>query len=135
MIIQYTVAVARFIGREEFQHDRPDVTGILLVNLGTPDAPDRRSVRRYLRQFLSDPRVVELPRWLWWLVLHVVILNIRPSRSAKAYGHIWTEDGSPLLTISNKQIAGLRKIIGKRFRDTVRIELGMRYCILCINNH
>ncbi|HPW05100.1 MAG TPA: ferrochelatase, partial [Dokdonella sp.] len=69
---------------------------VVLVNLGTPDAPDAASVRRYLSDFLSDPRVVEQPRWLWWLILHGFVLRVRPARSARAYQSIWTADGSPL---------------------------------------
>ena len=117
----------RYVGHPEFRHDRAAGTGILLVNLGTPDAPDRKSVRRYLKQFLSDPRVIELPRWLWWLILHIVVLNVRPARSAKAYRQIWGENGSPLLTISRKQLEGLRGILQQQSDDVVRIELGMRY--------
>lgn len=117
----------QYIGHSEFRHDSPTSTGILVVNLGTPDAPDRKSVRRYLKQFLSDPRVVELPRWLWWLILHVVVLNVRPSRSAKAYRQIWGEEGSPLLAISNKQVKGLRSILRRRLGADIHVELGMRY--------
>ena len=84
----------------DFAHGRADTTGVLLVNLGTPEAPTPASVRRFLKQFLSDPRVVELPRLLWWLILNGVILRIRPSRSAEAYRKIWTEDGSPLMLYS-----------------------------------
>src|SRR5688500_18814005 len=73
---------------------------VLLVNLGTPDAPNPPSVRRYLRQFLSDPRVIELPRALWLPILYGVILPLRPSRSAKAYRAIWTAEGSPLRVLS-----------------------------------
>ena len=71
---------------------------VLLVNLGTPDAPTASAVRRYLAEFLGDSRVVDLPRWLWWPVLHGVILRIRPARSARLYRAIWTERGSPLAT-------------------------------------
>ena len=71
--------------------------GILLINLGTPLKPERAALRAYLKQFLWDPRVVEAPRLLWWLILHGVILNIRPARSAAAYRKVWTERGSPLL--------------------------------------
>ena len=77
-------------GTPEFPHGRPDLTGVLLVNLGTPDAPPPAAVRRYLAEFLWDPRVVEEPRLLWWLVLHGVILRLRPRRSALAYTRIWT---------------------------------------------
>ncbi|HHN66742.1 MAG TPA: ferrochelatase, partial [Thermopetrobacter sp.] len=81
--------------------------GVLLINLGTPERPDRAAVRRYLREFLWDPRVVEFPRPLWWLVLHGIILNVRPGRSAAAYRRVWTDEGSPLLVISRRQQARL----------------------------
>jgi len=77
--------------------------GVLLVNLGTPDSPSVADVRRYLREFLWDPRVVELARPVWWLVLNLVILTTRPQRSAKAYAKVWTDAGSPLMVISRKQ--------------------------------
>ena len=117
----------KYIGDTQFDHDGADVTGVLVANLGTPNAPDRKSVRRYLKQFLSDPRVVEYPRWLWWLILNGIILNTRPSQSARAYKHIWTEQGSPLLVISNDQVTGLRRILHERFDDGVKVELGMSY--------
>ena len=72
-------------GNPEYKHGCPSCTGILITNLGTPDEPTASSVRKYLAEFLSDPRIIELPKYLWWLVLHGVILRIRPSRSAKAY--------------------------------------------------
>ena len=68
----------------EFEHGQSESTGILLVNLGTPEEPTSRAVRRFLKQFLSDPRVIEYPRWLWWLILNGIILRIRPARSAAA---------------------------------------------------
>ena len=111
----------------EFVENKPPVTGVLVVNLGTPDAPDRKRVRRYLKQFLSDPRVVEFPRWLWWLILNGIILNIRPSKSAEAYKQIWTEQGSPLLVISNAQATGVSNILSKRFKSHTKVELGMSY--------
>ncbi len=111
----------------DYCHDQPDRTGILLVNLGTPDAPDRASVRRYLKEFLWDPRVVEVPRPIWWLALNLVILNTRPARSAKAYAKVWTDEGSPLLTISRQQEAALRSALQERHGDAVRVELAMRY--------
>ena len=72
----------------QFEHGRSESTGILLVNLGTPEEPTSPAVRRFLKQFLSDPRVIEYPRWLWWLILNGVILRIRPTRSATAYRKI-----------------------------------------------
>jgi len=95
--------------------------GILLINLGTPDAPDTASVRRYLREFLWDPRVVEFPRPLWWLVLNGIILNVRSRRSAAAYRKVWTDEGSPLLVISRRQQQALAE------RTGMPVALGMRY--------
>ena len=99
-------------------------TAVLLVNLGTPDAPTATAVRRYLAQFLSDPRVIETPRWLWWPILHGVILRVRPARSAHAYSSIWTEQGSPLLVHSLALTAKLRDVFPV---GGVRVELAMRY--------
>ena len=78
-----------------FRHGEPERTAVLLVNLGTPDAPTAPALRRYLAQFLGDPRVVEIPRALWLPILHGVILRVRPRRSAAKYASIWTEEGSP----------------------------------------
>ena len=112
---------------ETYRHEQTAQMGILLVNLGTPDAPDAASVRRYLKEFLWDPRVVEVPRPLWWLVLNGVILNTRPRRSAKAYKKVWTDEGSPLLVISQRQRDALAKEMQTRFGCEVPIALGMRY--------
>jgi ferrochelatase len=110
-----------------FTHDQPACTGILLVNLGTPDAPTPQALRRYLAEFLWDPRVVEIPRPLWWLILHGVILRVRPSKSAHKYQTIWTAEGSPLLVISRRQAAALAETLAKRCPGPVRVALGMRY--------
>ena len=72
--------------------------GVVLLNLGTPDATDYWSVRRYLKEFLSDPRVIETPKWLWWPILNLFILPLRPRKTAHKYASIWTRDGSPLLS-------------------------------------
>ncbi len=101
--------------------------GILLVNLGTPDAPETGAVRRYLREFLSDPRVVEIPRLLWWPILNGSILLTRPARSARAYARVWMPEGSPLLVYSQRQSDGLAALLQERFHGQVRVELGMRY--------
>lgn len=85
----------QYKGSENFSHNQPDRLGVLVTNLGTPDAPTTSALRRYLAEFLSDPRVVELPRPLWWLILHGVILRIRPKRSAEAYSSVWQPEGSP----------------------------------------
>ena len=97
--------------------------GVLLVNLGTPDAPEPAAVRRYLAEFLSDPRVVEIPRLLWQPILRGIILRTRPAKSAEAYRQVWTEDGSPLMAISKRQAANLRE----RFGDSITVGLAMRY--------
>jgi ferrochelatase len=109
------------------QADTSTELGVLLTNLGTPDSPAPRDVRRYLKQFLWDPRVVELPRPLWWLVLNLVILNTRPRRSARAYAKVWTDEGSPLLVIARKQHAALQKILDERLEAPVRVALAMCY--------
>lgn len=129
--------MTRFLGRtldekkgghsSAFSHDQPPRCGILITNLGTPDAPDRRSLRRYLKEFLSDPRVVEAPRWLWWVILNLVILNIRPARSAEAYRKIWTPEGSPLWIYTRKLAHGVESRIGELFQAPPVIEVAMRY--------
>ena len=111
----------------EFTHGTSDKTGILLVNLGTPDAPTTAAVRRFLKQFLWDPRVVEFPRPLWWLILNGIILRIRPSRSAEAYQQIWTDEGSPLLLHSTALAEGLSRALEERAPSFFRVELGMTY--------
>ncbi|MBN8741369.1 MAG: ferrochelatase [Lysobacterales bacterium 69-70] len=102
-------------------------TAVLIVNLGTPAAPTASAVRRYLGQFLSDPRVVELPRWFWWPILYGVILRLRPARSARAYASIWTEAGSPLLTHSQALAAALQQALQQEGTAPVRVELAMTY--------
>ncbi|MEZ4334886.1 MAG: ferrochelatase [Myxococcota bacterium] len=102
---------------------RRDRTGCLLVNLGTPEAPDPKSVRRYLRQFLGDPRVLTMPAPLRWMLLELVILPTRPRRTAAAYRAIWTDGGSPLLVHS----VALRDSVAQALGDDYRVELAMRY--------
>jgi ferrochelatase len=94
--------------------------GVLLVNLGTPAAPTPQAVRRYLAEFLSDPRVVELPRWLWLPVLHGVILKLRPARSAEKYAAIWTPAGSPLAVHTARQAELLAAASGLRVAHAMR---------------
>jgi ferrochelatase len=100
---------------------------VLITNLGTPDAPSTAAVRRYLAEFLSDTRVVDLPRWLWLPVLHGVILRLRPRRSAAAYREVWTPEGSPLLVNSRRQAAALEDALTGSWEGDVRVALGMRY--------
>lgn len=98
-------------------------TGVLLANLGTPDAPTTSAVRKYLAEFLSDPRVIEIPPLAWKLILHGIILRVRPKKSAALYQSIWTDQGSPLLAISKRQHAAIQQQLG----DSVSVKLGMRY--------
>lgn len=101
--------------------------GVLLVNLGTPEAPTSGAVRRYLREFLSDPRVVTLPRLAWLPILYLFVLPFRPGRTAKKYAAIWTPDGSPLRVYHERQSQLLRGSIGERLRATVPVFAAMRY--------
>ncbi len=101
--------------------------GVLLTNLGTPDSTRTADVRRYLKEFLSDPRVVSVPRLAWWLVLNLVILNTRPRHSAKAYQKIWTDQGSPLLSISREQADLIRTQLQQNGNGEIKLELAMRY--------
>ena len=101
--------------------------GVLLVNLGTPDAPTTGAVRRYLRQFLSDPRVVELPRLVWLPILYLLVLPFRPGKSARKYAKIWTRDGSPLRVYSLRQAQILKGSLGERLRALVPVEAAMSY--------
>ncbi|MFQ5508284.1 MAG: ferrochelatase [Leptospirillia bacterium] len=98
--------------------------GVLLVNLGTPDAPTEAALRVYLKEFLSDPRVVDTPRLIWWVILHGIILRTRPAKSAALYQKVWTDDGAPLLAISRRQRAALEAVLAE---DDVPVHLGMRY--------
>ena len=98
-------------------------TGILLAQLGTPDAPTPEAVRRYLREFLADPRVIDLPRWLWLPILYGPILALRPRRSAALYQRIWTPEGSPLLVHTRRQ----GELLQQRLGAGMPVEIGMRY--------
>jgi protoporphyrin/coproporphyrin ferrochelatase len=117
----------KYIGTEDFDHEQPPRVGILLTNLGTPRAPERKALRAYLQEFLSDPRVVEVPRLLWWFILHGVILNIRPGRSAHSYRSVWTERGSPLLFHTQDQADALREQLRSEYGEDVIVEFAMRY--------
>ena len=98
-------------------------TGVLLVNLGTPEAPTPAAVRRYLAEFLMDRRVVEIPRAVWWPILHGIILRVRPKKSAHAYAQVWSADGSPLAAITKAQATALQARLG----DGVMVDWAMRY--------
>lgn len=105
------------------QHRAAGRIGVLLVNLGTPDAPQAGAIRRYLRAFLWDRRVVEIPRAIWWLILNLVILPLRPRKLVHNYASIWTEQGSPLLAIGRRQQQALQHSLG----ESAAVELAMRY--------
>jgi ferrochelatase len=117
----------KYQNETEFRHDAPERLGVLMLNLGTPEAPTAPALRTYLAEFLSDPRVVELPRLLWWLVLNGIILRVRPRRVAEVYGSVWTAEGSPLKAISLRQTAALQERLSALLPGPVRVELAMRY--------
>ena len=109
-----------------FKHGQAPRTAIVLCNLGTPDEPTAPALRRYLAEFLSDPRVVEIPKALWWLILHGVILRTRPAKSAAKYASVWTPEGSPLKVWTEKQATLLRGYLGERGHQ-VTVRYAMRY--------
>ena len=111
-----------------YTHGTPEKTAVLLLNLGTPDAPTAEAVKPYLRQFLSDPRVVEIPRIIWWFILNVIILNIRPKKSAAKYASIWTDEGSPLKVHTQRQTTLLQGYLGERTHGAALVvDYAMRY--------
>ncbi|WP_338242667.1 ferrochelatase [Aurantiacibacter hainanensis] len=113
--------------KQRLPADHPPVEsgriGVLVVNLGTPEAPETGAVRRYLAEFLSDPRVIEIPSLLWQPILRGIILNTRPQKSAEAYRKVWTKAGSPLAAITADQAAGLQERLG----EAVKVDWAMRY--------
>jgi ferrochelatase len=116
----------RYLSEPAYRHGSPALTAVLLINLGTPAAPTAKAVRSYLREFLSDPRVVEIPRPLWWLILNGIILNVRPRRSAEKYASVWTPEGSPLKVHVERQSKLLRGFLGQA-GHRVRVDYAMRY--------
>src|SRR4030095_5980285 len=115
-----------FSPEPSYAHGSASRTAVLLVNLGTPAAPNGGAVRRFLREFLSDPRVVEIPRVVWWPILYGLVLPLRPRKTAAKYAAIWSEQGSPLMAYSQQQASLLRGYLGQRGFD-VEITLAMRY--------
>ena len=111
---------------EDLKHENAGKTAVLLVNLGTPEAPTAKGLRPYLRQFLSDPRVIEIPPLLWQFILNCFILTFRPKKSAALYKKIWTRNGSPLLLHTQVQARALQKILKHRHGDDIIVEAGMR---------
>ncbi len=119
--------MSTFAGAEDFKHDRQTRIGVMLVNLGTPDDTSVRAVRRYLDEFLSDPRVVEFPRLLWWIVMQLFILRFRPAKVARAYKTVWRQDGSPLLVFSQAQADALQAELDSHYPQRYQVFLAMRY--------
>jgi len=117
----------KYQGSPEFTHGQTDKIGVLISNLGTPDAPTPAALHTYLKQFLSDPRVVEVPRLLWWFILNGVILRIRPRRSAKAYATVFTDQGSPLLFHTRRQTQALEELLAQSGHDNLVVDFAMRY--------
>ncbi|MGX7652878.1 ferrochelatase [Shewanella putrefaciens] len=119
--------MAKFSGlSKDIGHAKRGRVGVLLLNLGTPDVPTASAVRRYLAEFLSDPRVVEIPKLIWMLILHGIILRVRPAKSAALYEKVWTQAGSPLMDISLRQTAKLTYKLASEGID-VSVHLAMRY--------
>ncbi len=116
-----------YLKEPDYRHGSPTQTGVLLINLGTPDEPTAPALRRYLKEFLSDPRVVEIPRPVWWLILNGIILNLRPKKSAAKYAAIWTRDGSPLKVHTEKQAKLLKGWLGQKIGQNIPVEYAMRY--------
>jgi ferrochelatase len=110
-----------------FRHDQPSRIGILLINLGTPEAPTAQALRPYLKEFLWDRRVVEIPRPVWWLILNGIILNTRPKKSAEKYASIWRPEGSPLKHFTERQSTLLAEELARRLPDPPLVDYAMRY--------
>lgn len=119
--------MARYAPEPAQRHGATRRSGVLLVNLGTPDAPTAAALRRYLRQFLWDPRVVEIPRLLWWPILHGIILNTRPAKSAAKYASIWMPEGSPLRVHTERQVKLLKGWLGQAGAADLVLKSAMRY--------
>lgn len=123
-----------FLGTESYQHGEPAPIGILLTNVGTPAAPTAQAVRPYLAEFLSDKRVIEMPDWQWKPILHGILLNTRPRKSAQLYERVWTDAGSPLLLMLEAQAVALQAYFDKRAPVPIKVSFGMRYGEPSISN-
>ncbi len=123
----------KYLAEPEYRHGSVARIGLLLVNLGTPTAPTAAAVRSYLAEFLSDPRVVEIPQPWWWLILHGIILRVRPAKSARKYASVWTPSGAPLVVHTKRQTQLLAGLLGERLKreglppDIVQTRFAMRY--------
>jgi len=119
--------MARYQAEPPYSHGTPSRIGVLLINLGTPGEPTPSAVRAYLKEFLSDPRVIEIPRALWLPILHLFVLNSRPQRSAQRYAQIWMNEGSPLKVHTERQTTMLRGYLGERAKLPLVVDYAMRY--------
>ncbi len=117
----------KYLGHKDYSHSSPEKTGLLITNLGTPEAPTAPALRKYLAEFLWDPRVVEIPRPVWWLILNLIILRIRPKKSAAAYEKVWTSEGSPLMSHTRNQCAGIKQQLEMLGLAHLEVEFAMRY--------
>lgn len=117
----------RYTAKTNFRHTDSPRLGVLLTNLGTPDAPTAPALRKYLGEFLADPRIIELPRLLWRILLHGLVLRLRPAKSAALYKEIWSEQGSPLLVYAQAQAQGVAQRLQQRLNAPVAVDLAMRY--------
>ena len=115
-----------YLTEPEYAHGTPEKTAVLLVNLGTPEAPTAAALRPYLKEFLSDPRVIEIPRAVWWPILNGIILNTRPKKSAEKYASIWMPEGSPLKVHTERQATLLQGYLGEKAKGIV-VDYAMRY--------
>ena len=110
-----------------WKHGTPARTAVVLINLGTPEAPTAPALKTYLREFLSDPRVVEIPRPIWWLILNGIILNTRPKKSAEKYATVWTPEGSPLKVHTERQTKLVKGLLGQAGHRNLVVDYAMRY--------
>ena len=116
----------KYDGEKNYKHGKKEKIGILITNLGTPDKPNKEALKTYLKEFLSDPRIIEIPKLIWQAILRLIILNLRPQKVAKLYKSIWKKEGGPLLVMLQKQKKGIQKILRKNSKN-LEIEIGMRY--------
>ena len=118
----------KYIGKSNYDHKQTEKVGLLITNLGTPEEPTPSALRKYLGEFLWDPRVVEVPRPIWWLILNLVILNFRPRSSAATYAKIWMDDASPLLVHTKAQAKALQEVVKSQLgNDVCVVDFAMRY--------
>ena len=116
----------KYEGEKNYKHGAKENLGILITNLGTPEKPTKKKLRSFLKEFLSDPRVIEVPKFIWQIILRLIILNLRPQKVAKLYKSIWKKEGGPLLVMLQKQKKGIQKTLRKNSKN-LEIEIGMRY--------